>query len=395
MIEVSKENLEIVKDTVEAYRYRKLDCLNGTYDLAIEEKNWGSATEDLQRSHILQRKRLSKRGVSMEIEETDISRIPFLGGIPFVRKERFFQDGEYTVGCVRKKVKRSMLFTKKEERIGEFYKNIRLHYYTTGEPGEEADVSSEDVFYSKEPFDERGEYWNDARWIGDIALLALVYGVLVLLVGITVVGLGHSVSSIFKSDIIFSSVSRTAEGLKILAMLPMLIPLVIAIPLKQFVKWYRFLYQKRKKSKEVLEKIRGVKPDFSIEKFISVADSRMKAAYYMEDMQDVEGFVSCDIQDWNISTSCVLHCDMTSFWFDSFYQDEKNQYMEVTHRAAIFEDGGRRIKEMQRMVKVLFVRPKESIMTTDYYYDWYIDKIEMNKDFKGIKWEIVKNKSWK
>ena len=69
--------------------------------------------------------------------------------------------------------------------------------------------------------------------------------------------------------------------------------------------------------------------------------------------------------------------------------------MEVTHRAAIFEDGGRRIKEMQRMVKVLFVRPKESIMTTDYYYDWYIDKIEMNKDFKGIKWEIVKNKSWK
>ena len=34
----------------------------------------------------------------MEIEETDISRIPFLGSIPFVRKERFFQDGEYTVG---------------------------------------------------------------------------------------------------------------------------------------------------------------------------------------------------------------------------------------------------------------------------------------------------------
>lgn len=385
MLIVNEEKLSLVKDTINAYRHRKKDCLEGTYDLEIEEKEWGSATADLQRGYILQRKRLAKRCFQVEAEEWDVSRIPFWGSIPFLCKESFFYDGEYPIGCCRKKVKRFMRFTRNQETIGEFQKNLRLHYYTSGEPGEKAKVSGEDVFYTREPFAERAEYWDANRWLLDRIYLVLVIGVYGLLVLMGIIGLGYAIFPIYDK-------ASTAPAFKVITALLGGLCFMAGYPLKEAGKWYRVLYDKRKRSKEVLQAIQRVKPNFCMEKFLSIADSRIKAIYYMEDNEDVSAFVACDLTNFERINKDVLHCEMISFWFDSFYQDDVNQYIEVTYRAMVFEDAGDRIKHSQCLVEVRFVRPIESIMTTDYYYDWYMDKVKMNSDFKGLKWEVVKNK---
>lgn len=372
MLEVTKEDLDFVKDTINAYRCRKKDCLEGTYDIEIEEKDWGSATKELQKEHISQRKRLVRRGFSIELGDIDISRIPFLGNIPILDKDRFFYDGKYPIGCCRKKVKRIIKFTHEQETVDEFPSKIRLHYYTSGEPGEEAKVSSEEVFYTREPFAERAEYWNAKRWLWGQIHMALVIGGYGLLLTMGIIGLGYSLVSAFME-------TSPSLAFRLHVVIIAIAAILAGISLKGVVKRYLMVYNKRKQSKEVLHAIQKVKPDFCMEKFISIADSRIKSIYYMEKADDVSAFVNFDLTEFYMLNEDVLHCETNSFWFDAFYRDEATQYMEIIHRVVLYEDAGGRIKRSQCMLKVRFARPLESIMSSDYYYDWCIDRLEVLK----------------
>lgn len=94
-------------------------------------------------------------------------------------------------------------------------------------------------------------------------------------------------------------------------------------------------YLKRTKSYKVLQSIREQWSGFCMEKFISMASNRLKCIFYADSMAEIGDFVSCDLKT--------------------------------------------KIKRKKLTVKLRFTRPKESIMSMDFYRDWYIGEIKVIK----------------
>ena len=107
--------------------------------------------------------------------------------------------------------------------------------------------------------------------------------------------------------------------------------------------------------------------------------------FYADSMADVGDFVSCDLSTFLQIYADVLDCETLDFWFGKISQDDNYEYIEVRQKVLLTGDFGDIVKRKKLIVKLRFMRSKDSIMYTDFYRDWYVGEISFGGKKYGDK----------
>ena len=108
-----------------------------------------------------------------------------------------------------------------------------------------------------------------------------------------------------------------------------------------------------------------------------MTSSRLKRIFYADSMEEIGDFVSCDLSSFLKDYENVVDCETIDFWFEGMSQDDTCQYMDVRQKVLLTGDLGKRMKRKRLIVKLRFMKPLESIMSMDFYHDWYVTSVEV------------------
>ena len=75
----------------------------------------------------------------------------------------------------------------------------------------------------------------------------------------------------------------------------------------------------------------------------------------------------------------VIDCETIDFRFERMSQDENYYYIDVRQKVLLTGDLKTKIKRKKLTVKLRYMRPKDSIMSLDFYRDWYIADIKVSR----------------
>ena len=363
MTRPTQELLSNINNMAEAYKIRKQDIFERDFTEA-EMENGFLASEDIERVFSLQKKRLEKRNMKMHTEEKNFCRIP-------LQTINFFQDGKCKVTQFNKRIRRKVSYYRNKQLLRQVDKNTAIRYYISAEPDEGHKLTSVDVHNRQEVFGRSDEFGKPERfsWEKALSLCRVFFTVLVLIVLVLLLRLiirSRFGNMFFRmGDLLIFFLTMDFAGI-----------VLESRSLKEI--WVN--YKRRASSKRVVEEIRKNMPDFSVEKFISMADSRVKCLYYAERYDDIADFLN-DLSQGNGTRDKIVNCDLVNFWFDKYYQDEENQYLTVTHRGFLMMDNRSIVSEKKVDFQVNFVKPLNSIMSMDDYHDWYM---EINGDLLKV-----------
>lgn len=321
----------------------------------------------------MQHKRLKNREMTIKTQEKGLTKGFESGKVYYLQKENRYQDGPYTISVLQKKTKRIREYYGGKEILAKAKDKGWVTYFVRQEPEETVKLSSEDRVSGLRRFFPRGGEYKLVQkkrlsfcsllpilipaWFG----IAVVTNILYLVTGILLLnhfydtdpGLMLAISLLGAAALNFS-----ARGT--------LIYMVIC-------------HLKRAKSYKVLQSIREQWPDFCMEKFISMASNRLKCIFYADSMADIGDFVSCDLTNTLVDYANVIDCETMDFRFEKMSQDEDYYYIDVRQKVLLTGDLKTKIKRKKLTVKLRFMRPKESIMSMDFYRDWYIGEIKIIK----------------
>ena len=321
----------------------------------------------------MQHKRLKNREMTIKTQEKGLTKGFESGKVYYLQKKNRYQDGPYTISVLQKKTKRIRKYYGGKEILAKAKDKGWVTYFVRQEPEETVKLSSEDRVSGLRRFFSRGGEYKLVQkkrlsfcsllpilipaWFG----IAVVTNILYLVTGILLLnhfydtdpGLMLAISLLGAAALNFS-----ARGT--------LIYMVIC-------------HLKRAKSYKVLQSIREQWPDFCMEKFISMASNRLKCIFYADSMADIGDFVSCDLTNTLVDYANVIDCETMDFRFEKMSQDEDYYYIDVRQKVLLTGDLKTKIKRKKLTVKLRFMRPKESIMSMDFYRDWYIGEIKIIK----------------
>lgn len=319
----------------------------------------------------MQQKRLQKRGVQLKTQEKDLSKGFESGKVYYLQTENRYQDGPYSIDALKKKRKRIREYYHEQKRLSKFKDKAWFTYFVRQEPEEGKKLSSEDM-----AFKAFGNYSREIEYYSELYFKQETSG----LVGI-LLALWLCISAVMRG-------ARYVLGGLLAILLPVLPGFVLAVVVTMGVACLEcvfkfhlimsfFNWRRRHKSHKVLQSIRQQWPEFCIEKFIAMADSRLKRIFYADSMVDIGDFVSCDLAEFLKKYVNVVDCETMDFWFMGISQDENYEYIDVRQKVLLTGDLGNRMKRKKRTVKIRFMRSKDSIMYTDFYRDWYIGEIDV------------------
>lgn len=140
---------------------------------------------------------------------------------------------------------------------------------------------------------------------------------------------------------------------------------------------------KRKSPRVTMLSIQDRKPDFSPEKFIAMAAARLECIYYAEAQEEIGAFTEGDLSYFLDAHKDVVNCELTSFIFDDFYVTKDYMYMTVEQKVILDRSKQGRIEQQEETVIVRFVKARNSIMSEDFYQDWYVTDVEVVGDIFG------------
>lgn len=338
------------------------------------------ATPDLQETLVRQRRRLQK--LKLEVAFPQPAQAPekslTFKGKPV--KGDIYEDGGQDVGCLEKKSKYYTEYYSGTDWIGCIKENIWQQFYIikdfreAGLPSQECWKISSQVRSAgcQHTYGRFKEYIYANSIIGDVIVIGLKsYFLCFAIAPLSMVGMGC-----------FYFLSASWEGgirwfVKLLAFIVLSFCVLSITAIS--VHFHNMLggFHNRRKSSKVVAAIRSQKADFCIERFAAMAENRLKCIYYGDTMADIGAFVSNDFSAFLEKHKDVVNCDVVNFWFHKFWQDEENQYIEVCQRVVLTKVMGNRIKRKKKNVKMRFMRPINSIMSTDFYHDWYVTEVKI------------------
>lgn len=320
---------------------------------------------------VLQRqcKRLKKRGITIWTQQRDMSKGWESGKVYYLQSEKRYQDGPCSIGVLEKKVKRYKEYCGKNRDSVGFHDKGWVAYFVTQEPGKEKMLSSEDmVFRRLGKYTRVSELQTPQDFKQDKNLTVSLLCTLWVVGNLVADGAGYVLRYLLPMllpALPGNSMNSLVMGATIgVACIDCLFKVSL---IKIFLSLRR-----RSKSRKALEHIREQWPDFSIEKFIAMADNRVKCILYADSMAEIGSFAGCDLTKVLEEYENVVDCETLDFWFVGMSQDDTYQYLNVRQKVLLTGDLGYRMKRKKLTLELTFMRSRDSIMYTDFYCDWYI-----------------------
>jgi len=368
-----------LNSTINAYVGNKHELLERVPELIDWNMFRRRCTPELVEVLQMQHKRLKKRGVQLKIQEEDLSKGWVRGRIYYLQMESSYQDGPYTIAVLKKKRKRVREYYREKQMLSKVKDKAWFTYFVRQEPEEGIKLSSEDVtFKALGNYTRETEYQPEPYFKEQKAMLSTIltppWVIMMSFAGGLRYMLGGAMSKWFpflQGDIVAIAPTLIVAGMEC--------ALAVSI-LKIWRNWKR-----RCKSHKVLQSIRKQWQDFSVEQFVSMADSRLKRIFYADSMADVGDFISCDLSEFLKKYANVVDCETMDFWFMGISQDENYEYIDVRQKVLLTGDLGNRMKRKKLTVEIRFMRSKDSIMYTDFYRDWYVGEISFGGKKYGDK----------
>ena len=140
---------------------------------------------------------------------------------------------------------------------------------------------------------------------------------------------------------------------------------------------------KKKSSQTTLFSVQQRKLDFSPETFMAMATAELKSIYFAEGQEDIGAFADTDLSSFLDAHKDVVNCDLTGFIFEDFYATKDYMYMTVEQKVTLDRYRQGQIGQEEETVIVRFAKARNSIMSEDFYRDWYVTDVHVVGDNFG------------
>ena len=132
---------------------------------------------------------------------------------------------------------------------------------------------------------------------------------------------------------------------------------------------------KKKSPRTALLSIQSRKSDFSPQQFMAMASSRLKCIYYAESMEDIVSFTDANLSGFINNHKSVVNCELAGFVFDDFVVTKEYMHMYVQMDVLLDCNIQGHIEQQEETVMVRFAKVRDSIMSEDFYHDWYVTDV--------------------
>lgn len=352
-------------NTVTEYRNQTVDFMKDSHDSTMLT----AATEELQQGFIRQQKRLRKRELQIEIEEEDVQLFPRLNKGGPAQMSDIFPDGEYVIGCFRKRMKRTTKYRRNHDEAATFVDVPWVHYYTRGKEGEGSKLSSADVLYEPSLCGRRTEYLP-SHVMEEKKIPIIIMAVLMILLWIAC-----GTSAIF----FYALTAADKDWGVVLALLAFGIGKV-ALDVTKLHGRLSGEYHYRLRSRKMIELIRKEKPDFCVDKLVSLIDDKLNHIIYAEDKDELVSFTEDGLGNFRRDHENVVNVERMNFWIDKCKKEDGCLYLQITERLRVTRDDRNAITREREDVRLQVMKPIDGIMSEDFYEDWCITSAEITKD---------------
>ena len=325
-------------------------------------------TEEFLKGIVAGKKRLKSRGLQVEIKASDVLKAS-LGRSDSMK---VIKEGLHRIGYLDKCCNKSTIYQREEKEVSRFEDSCWTSYYIRKEQAGNYRVSSvynsSGVYFGRER-----EFTNaDMKEISGIILVLLI----VLFWAVPGVYLiFYFIKAIFQAttlkDILLGLLLMIISGGTLLG---------LAVKNAAYLRWWPIAKSKRMRSRKVTAKLLEKAPEFCLEKFLGILNSKLLRVLYAEGVEEIGDIISCDMTQFLQEQGDVVNCEFNNFWFTGMQEDEDYMYLDVIYGVTLDRDWGTAIHRGEQMIHLQLASPIQGIMESDLYHDWSIVKIETQKN---------------
>lgn len=374
LLDISSRKIVVASDKeadlmnkVSKYRKQTADFRKDSHDSAVLT----AATEELRQGIIRQQKRLRKRELQIEIQEEDVQLLPRLNTCGPAQFCDIAADGEYTIGCFRKRMKRTTKYRRNHDEAAAFTDLPWVHYYVREKEGEVGQISSVDMLYEGDLCGRRTEYLpfdvmkKKKIPITILCILMILLWVLCCMCAIMFYAFSMSGKSI--SMMIWGLFLALGAG-------------KAALEVTKLHGRCEGSYNYRLRSRKMMEAIRQEKPDFCLDRLVSLIDDKLNLIIYTEDKEELIAFTEDGLGNFRRDHENVINVERMNFWINKCRKEDGCLYLQITERLWITRDDRNAITREREDVRLQLMKPVDGIMAEDFYEDWCITSAEITKD---------------
>lgn len=343
-----------MKQIVDTYKKEAQIFINDENEFIPSERTLTATGQDLQEALVMQRRRLRKYGLKLLCKEKIL--------------KSHKQEGEY--------LKEYSKDTRRYIFQSGYSKNISGIVKKTYCVKDDTDVNKKVTFvemkdFSLQPYIQMVkkylEYYFDIENV-KAALTDFKYMFIGILLTFVLAFLSSGLNYYFNNN---RPISMIAWGWPIPSMW-VILAIVLIILNKPGIK--------KKSSHTTLLLVQKSKPDFSPEKFIAMAESRLKCIYFADTQEEIGAFAESDLSSFLNRHKDVVNCELTDFVFNNFIVNANYMYMMVEQKVILDCNRQGYIKQQKETVVVSFMKVRNGIMSGDFYHDWYVTDVDVIED---------------
>lgn len=349
-----------------------LSTAQACYPVSLDGEQQLPVTEAFLEGVNAQKKRLQNRNLQVHRQSLDWGQKPrSQGGTVVSGSQTVLEEGNYYIGYLRKKWDRKTTYVRGHQRMLSPQKMPWISYYFLKEPGEGNKVSS---MYTQNV----GEYYGrgDEYKDGTGKTLSICINIILFLCWLM------CLLFIFIILILFLNLANNKYNniIDLFGLVAMLSPfaagLVYTIWLKRKCKRWKF---RRLVSRKVTSRLHERVPDFCLERFLGILNSKVLRLIYADEVEDVGTLISCDMAGFLQEHADVVNCEFQNFWFIDLREDKDYMYLDMSYKVFLDRDWGDQIGFSTENIVLQLARPLQGIMEADFYHDWSIINIETHE----------------
>lgn len=321
-------------------------------------------TEEFLTGVIAGKKRLQARNLKIELKDREEERIT----IRWPDAVKILEEGIHRIGCLEKWWYKVTIYQREGKEVSRFEGSERLFYYIRKDSDGNRKVSS--VFCAGGNWYDREKEFSD---LGKKEKVRIIVSLLVVLFwGVPGVYLifafikAITYANILK-DILLGLFLMVSSGGFLL---------YLAFRNSAYLRRLPLHKRKRVHSRKVTARLLEKAPEFCLEKFLGILNSKLLRLLYADGPEEIGDIVSCDMTRFLQDYRDVVNCEFRNFWFTDMQEDKDYIYLDVAYHVTLYRDWRTGIYQQEQMLYLQLALPIHGIMESDLYNDWSIMKIE-------------------
>lgn len=283
------------------------------------------------------------------------------------------EEGIHRSGCLNKWWDQTFIYQREEKEISSFCGDNTFSYYILKAPDGNCNVSSIYITFYEYFGREKESIDADMKEDGLLGIFLALF---------TVIFYG-AVFVVCVLSFLYALLHHMALGYKLLILLMILgmggaLGMLAKMGAVHLVK-YPVYRKKRIYSRQVTAKLLEKEPEFCLEKFLGILNSKLLRLLYADGTEEIGAIVSCDMAQFLQDHEDVVNCEFLNFWFTDMREDGDYMYLDVVYKVTLYRDMGTKIKRRKQLIYLQLGCPLHGIMESDLYNDWSIINIETNK----------------